>query len=314
MPTTLSRDWTFQGFDVIRLENDLLQVDVLPQMGGKIIHFFHKALGREFMWSNPRLHLRELPVGAGYDDHFFGGWDELLPNDEPEVIDGEPWADHGELWTCPLNVETTWTRVSLSGTLPINPLFYRREMWLDEEKPVLHMKAIVVNRGRKPIDFLWKLHPALRVSPGAEIIVPALTGIPVDPDFSRFGHLKEFSWPNATDREGNPVWADRVPEMDGQTEFLYLTGLQEGRCSLAHKEEDWHFSVTFPREVFPTVWVFASYGGWRDHEVLILEPCTTWPKVLSEAIPTGKACRLGPRDSVAMDVAVRAGAYDEMDG
>ena len=311
MPTTLSRDWTFQGFDVIRLENDLLQVDILPQLGGKIVHLFHKGIDREFLWSNSRLRLREVPVGAGYDDHFFGGWDELLPNDEAEEIGGEPWADHGELWTTPLCVETTWTRVSLSGTLPINPLFYRREMWLDEEKPLLHMKSIVVNRGRKQIDFLWKLHPALQISPGTEIIVPAQNAIPVDADFSRFGHLSEFAWPSATDKDGNPVWADKVPELDGSTEFLYLTQLQEGKCALANKEEDWRFSLSFPREVFPTVWVFASFGGWRDHEVLILEPCTTWPKNLSEAIPAGRACSLEPGESIAAEMTVYAGQYEE---
>ncbi len=308
MPATVSYDWSFQGFPVVRLENHQIQVDVVPKLGGKIVHFLHKGLDRQFLWQNPRLKLRELPIGTGYDDHFFGGWDELLPNDEPEEIAGEPWADHGELWATPLEAEQCGGGITLSGMLPVNPLAYRRTMWLEPDEPVLRMETTVENCGRREAEFLWKLHPALKISPGAEIIVPAGTAIPVDPDFSRFGNLERFDWPDgATTQNGER--ADRVPALEGATDFLYLTELSDGVCSLAHKGENWRFTVEFPRDVFPTVWVFASFGGWRDHEVLILEPCTTWPKELSEAIPLGRAAKLRPGEKIEAAISVRAGMY-----
>ena len=30
-----------------------------------------------------------------------------------------------------------------------------------------------------------------------------------------------------------------------------------------------------------------TYGGWRDHNVVALEPCTNYPKDLAMAIPRG---------------------------
>jgi len=311
MPTVLSRDWTYQGFEIVRLENPAMIADVIPRLGGKIVHLIDKRTHRKFLWHNPRQRLRELPVGAGYDDHFFGGWDELLPNDLPEVIGGEPWADHGELWTCPLDVETAGPALMLNGLLPINPLAYERRMWLDEEAPILHMRAKVTNIGRISIEFLWKLHPALRISPGCTYDIPARRAIIVDRDFSRLGHLEEFPWPNATDAEGKPARADRVDAIDGTSEFLYLVDLAEGRCALANEAEDWRFTMTFPRSVFPTVWIFASYGGWRNHEVAILEPCTTWPKALTSAIALDRAHHLEPGESMSADITVRLGRYRE---
>lgn len=43
-----------------------------------------------------------------------------------------------------------------------------------------------------------------------------------------------------------------------------------------------------------TVGVFQSYGGWRGHYVLVLEPCTTIPYDLEVACRNGTAALLKP--------------------
>jgi hypothetical protein len=45
-----------------------------------------------------------LERGADYDSNFYGGIDELIPNDIPENIDGIDDPDHGELWTTPFGI------------------------------------------------------------------------------------------------------------------------------------------------------------------------------------------------------------------
>ena len=42
--------------------------------------------------------------------------------------------------------------------------------------------------------------------------------------------------------------------------------------------------LTFPASTFPSCWLFASFGGWRNHNVAILEPSTTYPFELEKAI------------------------------
>lgn len=164
--------WSFEGFPVLRLENEALTVDVLPDLGGKILQITHRTLGRSFLWHNPRQRLRRLPLGASYDDHFFGGWDELLPNDVVESIGGETLVDHGELWTTPLSAVVEGTTVVLSGLLPITPLRFEKRIALTGGESI-EVRYKLENIGRRRLDILFKLHPALRISPGAEIRVAA---------------------------------------------------------------------------------------------------------------------------------------------
>jgi hypothetical protein len=296
--THITTDWTFQGFPVVRLENPQLRVDLLPTFGGKIWTLEHRASGRQFLWHHPRHRLRALPLGANYDDHFFGGFDELLPNDIPERVNGEALVDHGELWTTPLEPSVEPDGVVLTGTLPITPLFYRKRIALDGARLALQYR--LTNMGRKPLDLLWKLHPALSISPGAEIIVPARVARVADPDWSRVKDRTEFTWSESKSLHF-------VPKADGSTEFLYLLDLSHGECVLRHQEENWQFRLTFPKEIFKSVWVFASFGGWRNLEMLILEPCTAPQLSLVQSASQRSCLHLEAGESVAATVQVEVG-------
>jgi hypothetical protein len=298
--TQISTDWTFQGFPLVRLENDALRVEVLPTFGGKIWTLEHRPSGRQFLWHHPRHRLRPLPLGASYDDHFFGGFDELLPNDVAERVNGEALVDHGELWTTPLDVVVHGERLFLRGHLPITPLAYRKALRLDGRTLVLDYE--LSNTGRRPLDLLWKLHPALRISEGAEILVPARTARVADAQWSRVKDCPQFDWQARSSLH-------RVPALTGSTEFLYLLDLSEGQCALRHENENWTFRMTFPNEIFTSVWVFASFGGWRDLEVLILEPCTTPQLSLAESAAQGKCLHLEPKQTVQATVTVEADAW-----
>jgi len=37
---------------VLRLESDLLRIDVLPELGGKILHWVYRPLDRDYLWQN----------------------------------------------------------------------------------------------------------------------------------------------------------------------------------------------------------------------------------------------------------------------
>jgi len=86
---------------IINIENDFLKCSVAPSLGGKIVSVYNKQLQKEFLWKNEKLSLKQLERGADYDSNFYGGIDELIPNDIPENIDGIDDPDYGELWTTP---------------------------------------------------------------------------------------------------------------------------------------------------------------------------------------------------------------------
>jgi hypothetical protein len=66
--------------------------------------------------------------------------------------------------------------------------------------------------------------------------------------------------------------------------------------------------MTFPKELFSSVWIFASFGGWRDLEMLLLEPCTTPQLSLDASAKEGHCLHLEPGAVVTPTVTIEAGA------
>ena len=127
----LSKD----GTPIIRVENDFLQVDVAPGVGGRIVNILEKSSGHQFLWHNKKLKLERLGPGAEYDPNFYGGVDELIPNDIPETLNGLECPDHGEMWTMALDYRIDGEALVLTGTLPIFGLHYERRMALRSNSP-----------------------------------------------------------------------------------------------------------------------------------------------------------------------------------
>lgn len=96
------------------IESECLQLDVFPALGGKLTSIFNKRLGKEFLWNNKDLPLQMCNVNDDYDSNFWGGIDELIPNDIIENIDGVDCPDHGELWTTALDCSVTEMRSRLA--------------------------------------------------------------------------------------------------------------------------------------------------------------------------------------------------------
>lgn len=258
------------------LENDFLKVAVDPAHGGRITGFLDKIRRMEQLWYDPA----RLPVNPAldYDGNFAGGMDELLPNDPPE----EGFPDHGELWTLPLDCKADHGKLILRGTLPISRLAYSRTMRLEEHSLISEYR--IENTAECPLDFLWKLHAALRIEPGDELEVPAQCVQAADPaDWSKAAH-------------GMPCrWTEKyiVPEMDGSSDFFYLTDLSGNEIRLK-RPNGTVFSCQFDPEIFHCVWIFASFGRLNGSRTLIMEPCTNYPGTLKEARRSRVCASLNP--------------------
>ncbi len=290
---------------VITLESAHLQVGVAPGVGGRVVSLRHKATGHEFLWRNAALPLRRLAAGSEYDPHFFGGIDELLPNDIPEQIDGIACPDHGELWTTALAAERAGPRLTLRGTLASFGLRYEREMTLRPDAPRLDLRYRISNPTDQPRHFLWKLHAALNVAPGDRVECPARKGQVVDLAWSRFHTLAPFDWPRLEGQD-----AHVIPAPNGTVDFFYLFDLAEGRIGWRRPETGLGFTYHFDRAAFPYAWLFASYGGFNGHYTVILEPCTAMPIGVNDAAAKGQCSLLPPGGSLATDVSIRVEDYE----
>lgn len=302
-----TEQYSINGIKVLRLTGKYLQLDLVPEIGGRIIGIKDLETEYQFLWKNPGLDLKKLDAGSEYDPNFYGGIDELLPNDMPEEINGVNEPDHGELWTLPLNYAVKNGAVSMSGTLPLCGLIYEKSLILSEDQPGIALHYKIVNPTRETRTFLWKFHAALAIEAGDEIICPAETAVVADLDYSRRKDPAPFSWPIA-----DGVRADIIPEKDNTMDFLYLYNLREGRMGWRRPSSKLAFVYGFDAKVFPYSWYFASYGGFLGHYTAVLEPCTTMPISVGEAARLGQCSVLKPGEVLETTVHIYAGSEERL--
>ena len=292
---------------LLTMRNEYLQVEIAPEVGGRIVALQNLENGYQYLWRNSGLALERLPAGSEYDPNFYGGIDELLPNDMPEEINGLSYPDHGELWTHALDWKCQGEKIVLSGTLPICGLYYERTMQLSTAGPELLLGYRIVNPTESSRNFLWKFHAALDIRQGDQIICPARTAVVADAEWSRWKQSQPFSWPHV---EGQR--ADIIPKKAEDTDFLYLYDLKAGYMGWSRPGEDLAFAYLFDKEVFPYCWYFASYGGFYRHYTAVLEPCTAMPCSVLEASASGQCSVLKAGESIETTVRIYAGKESEL--
>jgi hypothetical protein len=302
---TVDTRWNFCGLQVVRLENEQLRVDILPQLGAKIYSFIHRPSGRELLWQNPHLAPVAVPFGAKFDDTWSGGWDELLPNDIPVAFpNGDVLPDHGEVWSQP----SEWQVDEAGGELAavrftsygrVLPTCFEKRVSLRGGEPFIRLHYKFTNFGSQPLPFLWNIHPPMAVSPQTRLDVPAVAGF-VDPwNSERFEAGRRFEWPFITTRQGERVDLRQVQTASSSiADFFYLPQVEQGWYAVTDRAAQVGFGLVFPLEVFPHLWLFRSFGGWRGLNMLILEASTGYPNDLKVAQSEGHCTVLAPGASL----------------
>jgi len=283
-------------------ENDHIKFEIAPASGGKIVSVYNKHLCKEFLWRNKNLLLDIHQPGADYDTNFFGGIDELIPNDIPENIDSIAYPDHGELWTTSLDYKLFEDRISVYGKLKLSGLYYQKTVYVEANSPIIYLEYKIKNETNSKRNFLWKLHAALAIEGGDKLVTSAQKAKVVDPDYSRFMNLNEFKWPLIEN-----IDASIIPLKNNSIDFFYLYDIEQSEMKLLSNKDKQLFSYTYDKKVFPYQWYFASYGGFLNHYTAILEPSTGMPMSVNEAKASGQCAVLEPGEEINTTVRIYAG-------
>lgn len=298
--------WSYDGQRVIRLENRALRADVLPGMGGKILHLVDKAGDRQVLWRNPRVRVRPGPLHADVDDYFAGGWDDAFPTgDACENEHGDRLPYMGEVWNLALNAhivraDPREATVILDGHTPITPARWTRTIILPADEPVLRLRTRIENVGHRPFAFSWGSHPALAVHEGMRLDVPARRGEVTDPGAGGplGGPGARYAYPRLGDLDVRRV----LPPSFGQHALHALTGLRAGWVAATDPGARRGFGVVFDERVHSCVWQWMSYGGFRGWYHAILEPWTAPQPALADARAAGAALTLGPGETLQTEM------------
>jgi len=295
------------GLSTIVLENDLLRIVVLPEAGARLWQITYKPLASDLLWNNPALPPSRQFLHASYDDTWSGGWDELFPNDEAARLGALDLPDHGELWTSewqaqPFHHEDA-AGVRMRAETPLSRFLVEKTLVLNSADAVLKIEYRLTNHGPNAFPFLWKLHPAFAVSPQHRIDFPRMTVVR-EPEFegTLAGAPAVFAWP-CVSIDDAVLDLRQVPEVSSRAlYFFYGTELAAGWCGVTNQENHLAAALRFDPEVFTSCWLFATYGGWRDLNVAVLEPATGYPFRMPTMIDEGRAHWLAPGESLATTV------------
>jgi hypothetical protein len=297
------------------LENDWLKVSLLPEVGGKIFDLVWKATQKNFLWHNPRVEPQCYPIEAQFDNYWCGGWDDVFPTCDECDFHGEHYPSLGELRSLRWKVELAEKGegdmvVRLSAFGPISPVHVIKTLLLSEDAPILRIQHEITNLGPLSLDFLWGTHPALAVTDQMVLRIPAKTGIVSQASDPKFGNPgQRYPWPILGTPGGKTDMSIVQGIHSGTFCGHYATDLQAGWYAVEDIEQGQGFLLQFPRETCPYLWLWLAYGGYRGHHHVIVEPWTSCPVNLPEAVARGTHRHLEAGETFSVEV--RATIYSK---
>jgi hypothetical protein len=290
------------------LESDSLRASVLPTVGAKIYDLVWKPTSRNLLWHNPRILPQTYPIDANFDNYWCGGWDDGFPTCDGCEYRGEQYPSLGELRSVRWQVNVASTDgekalVKLTAFGPISPVRVEKTVTLMAKQPVLQMRYEITNLGPLPLEFIWGTHPALEVHEDLIMRIPARTGIvgqATDPRLGTPG--QRYAWPLLETPKG-VVDMSRVQSIDAKVACgHYALDLEAGWYAVEDKRTGEGFLLKFPLAECPYLWMWLVYGGWRGYHHIIVEPWTSYPNKLADAVRQNTHRTLSPGERFLVEV------------
>ena len=271
----------------ILLQNEFLEATILPEIGAKIFDLIHRPTGHNFLWHNPRIPPQRYAIEANFDNYWCGGWDDAFPTCEASLYRGEQYPNLGELRSVTWKVEeATAEFAALSAFGPISPVAAKKTVRLRER--ALEMTYEIANLGPSDIDFLWGTHPAYAITGRTILHIPARTGIvgvSSHPSFGVAGQV--YPWPMLASEHGSADMSRARGASANLSAGHYATDLAAGWYAVEDAGRGQSLLFEFDLAVCPYLWMWLSYGGWRGYHLAVIEPWTSCPVTLAEAVEAG---------------------------
>lgn len=304
---------------MIKLQNELLSVAILPDFGGKISSIKSLRSSKEFL-IQPEFSTNsdvKLTPEMDFLPPYAFGFDECFPTiSESSVMiesDKVTYPDHGELWTSAFdhsisqdeNNCTLW----VSGS-KFNYRFHKEISLIDDR---MHIDYSLENLSSVVLKYLWSAHPLLSVDKGDEILLP--DGI--DKMVVNYSNIEqwikgdEIEWPISYGNLELKYVQDKTTNLALK---IFAKDLVNGKAGLYTPSSDETILFTFDTDSFDCLGRWLCYGGWpetsssKDYTVAI-EPTDCAFDALSEAIMNNqnKELAAGNKVSWAQDITIFQG-------
>lgn len=269
------------GWSSVVLENDDLQVTVLPDKGAEIHQIVAVCSGTAILFQGPwglRAPGADPLPGSG-DDAFMwnyaGGWQELFPSvNESCSYRGAPIPFHGEVaclqWEYEvLAADGVEARVRFRTRSRLTPFVLERTLSLRAEDTSLLIEETVVNESLDDAHFVWGHHCVVGppfLEAGCRLDIPARTIVTSpelwEPETARLEPGRREPWPRAPLRTGGTVDLRDIPGTEtGSHDDLYVTDLDDGWLAVSNPRLDLTFRLEWDHRLFGWIVLWQPYGG-----------------------------------------------------
>ena len=290
------------------LQNEQLQVEVVPGQGGRIVSILNRQAGIEFLTLPSTSARRSHKPGKWdrFEESPCAGVDECLPSIGACGLEtpGGSIPDHGDFWRLAWDVTAFGRRsISMQATGFSRPLRFEKRLNLHASS--LEIQYRIHNLQSAALPFLYALHPLFAVDPGDRIVLPAeVTSVRLESsNLSRLGAAGSFiEWPRP---HASPTVDLSIAESisASRAEMFYTPRLKSGWCGLYRVQSGRGIVLRFDTQRLPFVGLWLCYGGWPDEASLPrqyaigLEPTVSPWGTLNKALENAQAPVLGGNQS-----------------
>jgi len=293
---TINDKWTYNGMRVVYLENDTLKIGVLAGRGSDIFEFIYKPKGINLLLKlkkdilNPnKVFSQQRDEPYQFEDYYYGGWQEILPNSAPMNFHGARLGQHGEVSLIPWDfsiLENSKNKVSLKlWTRPLRvPILVEKVLTLENGKSTLFIEERLINESNKDLHIMWGQHIALGiplVEKGAKLYTNA-TSFKAEPSLkmNSFYQKGTFKWPMVKNITGETVDASEIKGTctKGFSELAYLSNFKGDGAYYEVMNDDLSFRVSWDDSVFKSLWYWQERYStfdrpwWGNTFAVALEP------------------------------------------
>lgn len=278
-----------QGFAVYMLGNEDVDLAVVPELGAKIVSLKNLRTQREWLW-HPNENLR-LFKNRSHDDFSTSplvGIDECLPTISACSWRGQDLPDHGEVWNQPWQVDATaWQNGVLETSIELKflPLLFKRTITLHGNQ--VRVDYRLSNLSGAEQNFIWAIHPLLRLVAGDELDLPVSTR----------QLLNGQDWINAL--------ASAIPEKGCAK--VFASPINEGRVAIKNKFQGDRLEFVWESSENDTLGLWLTRGGWHGHHHFAMEPTNANDDSLVVAAGRKKCGTIAGNSTLAWQLSLRVG-------
>ena len=292
------KETAFNGVRAIQLENEFLEVIVLPEFGSKVASMVDKETGFQLLYQ-PHNSVIKLPkVGGNFGDYDPFGYDDCYPTIDKDrhIYAGKAleYPDHGETWAGKFSYRIGEGKLMLDYSSELMAYSYHKEMKLDGRSLIVDFN--IMNQGAAPIDGFYTFHGLLNMNTEVEIQLPKEVNQVVNVcDISALGNVgRVVDYPLAKTIDGQDLFLNKVmgPEALKCEKYYTHIPLSEGKCSVLYHKEGLRFDLEYDPMKLPYLGVWINEMGVLDHYNLALEPSNGYFDKISRAKSNGKYLEL----------------------